>query len=150
MAKKLEPKHSIILAFDPDTNGFKTVKLADDLLFHYHKEGPEHKYHEVVGHVTDPKGGSPVQDILAKPVAVFGGVRDYEQGGVCYCGLPNAAYTNGGAKIPPRPGMIFCVYVSPLEWVYEWGWELPDEMEPMLPEDYDSPERFERKIWPEK
>ncbi len=145
---KLEPKHSQVPALDPATAGQKIVKLRDELLLRYLKQGPEHKFYEVTGDRTDPTSGSPLQQVLAKPRAVFSGVRDYEQGGYCYCGLPTAAYTNGGSKVPPRPGMIYCVYVDPRDWVYEWGWEVPDEIEVSLPEDYDAPERFERMIWP--
>lgn len=140
--------HFPIKALSPDTGGDKIVKLMSDLVVRFQKTRPASMLHEVIGDRSDPTTGSPVQHVLAAPAAIFDGVRDFQVGGTCYSGVPACAYTNGGAKIPPVPGKVFCVYVNPHGIVFEWRWEPADPDVEGLPLGYH--DRFGKRLWPKQ
>lgn len=85
-----------IPAFSPETGAHTIVKLMGDLIVRFQKTRPQSMIYEVIGDRSDPSSGSPVQQVLSNPVAIFEGVRDHQAGGRCYCGIPTCAYTNGG------------------------------------------------------
>ena len=143
---KTTPAFHPIIARCPKTGKEKTVKLMASDATRFVKYGPPVRIHEVIGDRTDPTTGSPVQQVLLNPTAIFGGVREHQKGGHCYCGLPTCAYTNAGAKIPPVPNKVFCVYVNPGEKLFEWGWEQADPDDPMIPLGWNS--RYQERIWP--
>ena len=142
------PSYYPLPALDPASGGTKKVRLMTDLADQVLRYGPRQRYHEIVGDRQDPTTGSPVQQILTKPAAVFGGVCEHQQGGVCYTGLPSCAYTNSGSKVPPFPEKVFCVYVNPQDKVYEWGWEQADPDTVGLPLGYQDTKRFKEQLWP--
>jgi hypothetical protein len=119
-----------------------TADLADKIL----RYGPRQRFYEIVGDRLDETTGSPVQQVLLHPAAIFSGVREHQEGGTCYTGVPTCAYTNGGSKVPPVPGKVFCVYVNPRDRLFEWGWEQADPDEVGLPIGWQ--ERFKERIWP--
>ena len=147
---RLVPAYYPIPALCPITGNKKEVKLTQELAQKVLKFGPQARYYEVVGDRTDVTTGSPVQQVLLNPTAVFAGVREHQQGGMCYCGQPTCAYTNGGAKIPPVPGMVFLAYVNPRDELFEWRWDQADQNHAELPVDYDHPNRFKVRIWPKQ
>lgn len=142
----MTPAHHPIQARCPATGNIKVVKLLADLALKILKIGPKSRYHEIVGDRTDPTAGSPVQQILLNPAAIFESVREHQDGGWCYCGVPTCAYTNSGAKIPPVPNKVFCVYVNPGNYLFEWRWEPADPDDKGLPLGYQ--ERYKVKVWP--
>lgn len=146
VSKQTEPAHFPIPALCPKTKGTIIVKLMADLVSKLQRYGPAARVYEIRGDRNDPTTGSPVQQVLAKPVAVFEGIRDHQTGGTCYTGLPTCAYTNGGAKIPPVPGKVYCVYVNPRGHYFESRWEDADPDDAGLPIGYQG--RYKQRIWP--
>jgi hypothetical protein len=144
--KKATPAFHPISARCPETGKEKTVKLMATDADHILKYGPKVRYYDMVGDRTDPTTGSPVQQVLLHPKAIFKGVREHQGGGHCYCGIPTCAYTNSGAKIPPVPNKVYCVYLNAGDKLFEWGWETPDPDEPELPLGWK--DRYQERIWP--
>ncbi len=142
--------HYPIEALDPATGGTIIVKVMSDLVVRFQKTRPAAMMHELIGDRSDPRSGSPVQYVLKHPFAIFTGLRELQVGGTCYCGVPTCAYTNSGAKIPPVPGKVFCVYINPKGVLFEWRWEPADPDASGLPLGHDDPERFEMRIWPKQ
>jgi hypothetical protein len=143
---KLQPAYFPIPALCGHTGKQKLVKLMATDATKVMKFGPQARYYELAGDRTDSTTGSPVQQVLLNPHAIFEGVRDHQSGGLCYCGSPTCAYTNDGAKIPPVPDKVFCVYLSPLERLFEWGWEISDPDYPGLPLGWKT--RYKVQLWP--
>jgi len=148
--QRLTPAYYPIPALCPTTGGKRELKLTHALASRIMKYGPQARYYDVVGDRTDSTTGSPVQQVLLGPTAIFAGIREHQQGGTCYCGHPTCAYSNGGAKLPPIPGMIYLVYVSPRDEIFEWRWDQADKEQPDLPVGYNSPNRFRVQIWPRR
>lgn len=138
--------HYPLPALDPLTGRTKTVRLMAELADRILRYGPRQRYFEVAGDRADETTGSPVQQVLREPVAVFCGIREHQHGGTCYTGCPSCAYTNGGSKVPPWPGKVFCVYVNPRDHLFEWRWEPADPDEPGVPLGHQ--DRFKERIWP--
>jgi hypothetical protein len=141
-------RHFPIQAFCPMTGSLRTFYLTEDLVLGVLKFRPRSSYYAVVGDRTDPSSGSPVQQVLLAPTAVFSGVREHQEGGLCYCGTPTCAYTNDGAKIPPVPGKVFLVYVNPRGHLFEWRWDQEDPEFPGYPIGWDDKSRFREQLWP--
>lgn len=97
--------------------------------------GPAHRFHELSGSRGD-HAASCVDEVLREPSAVFEGVREFQDGGWCYCGIPSRRWFNSGSSGPPPPGMVFTVFVSPRGHVFEWRWERCDELHRTWPKDY--------------
>jgi hypothetical protein len=121
--KSTQPAHFELEALDPETGGIRKLRLMNDDLQAILKSAPRHKFYELRGDRTPTKAGSCVHETLLHPCAIFEGVRDQQSGGLCYCGHPPWRWTDGGSQVPPPPGMLFCVYISPRDSVYEWRWE---------------------------
>lgn len=87
-----------------------------------------------------------VRHVLAKPKAIFRGIRDRDEvDWLCYCGIPPKAYDykTGEAK-PPWPNEVFLVFVNyPDRIVYHWSWHTADLRNKDLPEGYD--DRFDER-----
>lgn len=119
-----------------------------DLFSKLQRYGPPVRIHEIIGDRQDPSSGSPVQQVLLKPTAVFEHIREHQEGGLCYCGVPTCAFTNDGAKVPPRPGMVYCVYISPGDRYFESRWEKADPDDPGLPLGHAV--RYKVRVWPKQ
>lgn len=133
-------------AICPSTGKIKTVKLMDDDFQAIYKYGPRYKFYSLCGDKMTYTGSS-VQEVLLSPTAIFGGVREHQKGGVCYVGVPSRGWLNSGTSVPPPPGMVFLVFVSPKGHLYEWRWERTDPDDAELPIGYQ--DRFPGgRIWP--
>jgi hypothetical protein len=138
--------HFPIPAFSPTTGGTRTVFLLADTFGKMQRYGPASRIYDIIGDRTDPSTGSPVQEVLLHPVAVFEHIREHQDGGYCYSGKPSCRFTNGGSKIPPMPNMVYCVYVNNAGRYFESGWEQEDPDKPGYPLGYQ--DRFKTTIWP--
>jgi len=135
-------------ALCPVTGGQKSIKLMADLVRKLMTEGPQTRVYDIIGDRNDPTCGSPVQEVLLKPIAVFEHIREHQKGGMCYCGIPTCRYTIGGAKVPPPPNMVYCVYINPGDRFFESRWEPADPDHEGLPLGYQT--RYKMKIWPKQ
>lgn len=137
--------HYPLKAFCPNS-GEKTLKLMDEDVQIALKYRPRHKFYELSG---DRKtfDGSCVQEVLLSPKAIFVGLRQFQQGGVCYVGRPSRRWFDSGSQGPPPPGMVYTVFVNPRDMVFDWGWERSDQENPEWPEGYQ--DRFYGgRLWP--
>lgn len=128
-------RHYPLEAFCPRTNETVSLRITAATARDVSKYGPPKKFYELCGDATPADSGSCVQDVLRSPSAIYEGVRDYQEGGTCYCGTPTCSWTNGGARCPPHPKKLFAVYVNPRGEVYTWRWITADPRDPRLPED---------------
>ena len=122
-------------AFCPRTRGKQEFRLTEETSQQVIIHGPQHRYHELVGDNTTATAGSCVQEILLRPTVIYEGVRDYQEGGQCFCGKPSYRWTNKGVQCPPRPQFVFGVYVNPQGEIYTWRWIEEDKKKPGYPSD---------------
>lgn len=126
-----------VKAFFPNTNEEKELHVSTQLIDDYFKKWKS-RYFELKGRN--------VTSILFNPETIFAKVRDYENGGICYCGYPEFRYTGRDDRIVANPSLLFTVYVSPQDSVYLWNWELRDDKDPRFPTNYTK--RYGEIIWP--
>ena len=113
-------RHLPLTARCHETGDTKTVRLPADVALKIVKYGPESKFYELRGDSSPLMEGSSVAEVLLDPVAIFGGIREHQGGGFCYAGKASQRWTNGGARCPPPPAMVFAVYLNARYEVYEW------------------------------
>ena len=65
---------------------------------------------------------------IENPTVVFEGTRAVGRlaSGRAYCGKPKRAFNNAGAAVAPPAGMVYCVYVDPEGFVFDWDWVRED------------------------
>ena len=83
--------------------------------------------------------------VLDNPKRIFEGVRDYEEGGWCYVGIPDEISPAEKVKAPFPPGFVYAVYVNPEREVYWWCLEKSAKDDPLCPEDWQ--ERYGSLKW---
>jgi hypothetical protein len=110
----MTPRYYELKAKCPKTGGVTQYRLYEEVVLNVVKHEPGFKYYELAGDGEEgqPPPGSSVAEVLLRPTVIFDGVREYESGGYCYCGTPSQSWSNKGAKLPPRPGRVFVVFVS--------------------------------------
>lgn len=126
------PKYWTLRGASPTGSGTWEVRIPHALVEHVQRYGPEHKFHEL----------RLVKEVLELPTVVFEGLREEQEEGLCYAGVPPCRYSNAGARLPVPPGRTFLVFVT----VFQWRWE---EMDPAMsgyPLDWRT--RFGRQKWP--
>ena len=88
--------------------------------------------------------------ILQHPAAIFEGLRRDEDedsrgvGWLCYCGIPEHAYTQDGIEIRPYRGQTYLVFVNEEKVAYNWRWEQADSKNPQFPIDHEK--RFRKQL----
>lgn len=87
-----------------------------------------------------------VKPVTENPIRVYQGLREGFEDGQCYVGRPGNDWTEGGVEIPPKPGLIFAVFVTGGGKVFDWRWEAVHDGDEFHLEDYI--DRFGRVIWP--
>jgi hypothetical protein len=120
----------------PTGLGRQEFRIPNALVDHVQRYGPEHKFHEL----------KLVKEILELPTVVFEGLREEQEEGLCYAGIPSGSYTNQGRKKPPLKGKTFLVFLDEERKVFQWRWEDADPEREGYPEKWQ--ERFERPLWP--
>lgn len=137
--------HYTISAICPNTGKKITLKLSRAEVGRVVKNGPRSRYYELAGTADPNFDGSSVYNVLNSPAVIFEGIRRFQKGGQCYCGVPPQRWTEGGNMTPPPPGMVFAVYVNPGGWIYDWRWEKMDPSQPEYPVDFQK--RFKEVLW---
>ncbi len=125
-------------AFCWQTGRTRQLKMTAELALHVQKSGPRWRYYELRGDHSSTVAGSSVHEVLTEPVVVFGGLRDLQEGGVCYCGKPQQRWTEGGVRCPPPPNRVFLVFVNPRDEVFDWAWAEEDPEMPGYPVGHES------------
>ena len=120
----------------PSGHGRQEFRIPNSLVEHVQRYGPEHKFHEL----------KLVKEILELPTVVFEGLREEQEEGLCFAGIPSGSYTNQGKKKAPLEGKTFLVFVDEDDKVFQWRWELADEGCEGYPENWQL--RFGRQKWP--
>ena len=63
---------------------------------------------------------------MSCPPSFFQGLREEQEEGLCYAGIPSCSYTNEGKKKPPPKGKTFVVFLTSENQVFQWRWEEAD------------------------
>ncbi|MFO0969765.1 MAG: hypothetical protein U0793_29770 [Gemmataceae bacterium] len=114
----------------PTGHGRQEFRIPNSLV------GPEDKFHEL----------KLVKEILELPTVVFEGLREEQEAGLCYAGIPSGSYTNQGRKKRPLDGKTFLVFLTEEGKVFQWRWEEADAEREGYPEKWQ--ERFGSQKWP--
>jgi hypothetical protein len=80
------PKYWTLQGVSSGGFGRQEFLIPQSLVEHIQRYGPEHKFHEL----------KLVKEILELPTAVFEGLREEQEEGLCYAGIPSGSYTNRG------------------------------------------------------
>jgi hypothetical protein len=73
-------------------------------------------------------------------------LREEQEEGLCYSGIPTGSYTNEGRKKSPLKGKTFLVFLTSDGKVFQWRWEDADATREGYPDQWQ--ERFARQKWP--
>lgn len=78
------------------------------------------------------------QRVIQAPTVVFQGIRRRGRliAGRAYCGKPRRAFGNDGRAVSAPSGMVYCVYVDPENFVFDWDWVEEDPTRPGYPQGY--------------
>ena len=120
----------------PTGHGRQEFRIPNSLVEHVQRYGPPYKFHEL----------KLVKEVLELPTVVFEGLREEQEEGLCYAGIPSGSYTNLGRKKPPLNGKAFLVFLDEEGKVFQWRWEEADPRREGYPENWK--ERFENQKWP--
>jgi hypothetical protein len=124
-----------VIGFDPSGNGEeREFKILTNRVDHLQRNGPTHKYYELLS----------VAEVLKGPEFIFEGLqRDGQENAYCYIGKPQQH--GSGWQGPTERNMVFLVCVTERFTIFEWGWEREDENNPGLP--FDTKRRFKKVKW---
>ena len=120
----------------PTGVGRQEFRIPNSLVEHVQRYGPEHKFHEL----------KLVKEILELPTVVFEGLREEQEEGLCYAGIPSGSYTNRGRKKAALKGKTFLVFLTEDGKVFQWRWESADSHRHGYPDNWQ--ERFGSQKWP--
>lgn len=76
--------------------------------------------------------------VVQAPTVIFQGIRRRGRltAGRAYCGKPRRAFGNDGKAVPAPRGMVYCVYVDPEGFVFDWDWVQEESTRPGYPQGY--------------
>jgi len=76
--------------------------------------------------------------VVQSPTVIFQGIRGRGRltGGRAYCGKPRRAFGNDGKPLAAPNEAVYCVYVDPDGFVFDWDWVQEDRNRPGYPEHY--------------
>lgn len=77
--------------------------------------------------------------VIENPTVVFEGTRTTGRlaSGRAYCGKPRRAFSNTGVSVPSPRDMVYCVYVDPEGFVFDWDWVKEDSLRAGFPVDHE-------------
>lgn len=122
----------------PFGEGEDEFHIGTDTIDEYLKHWPERFY---------ALKGSNVTQVMLNPVAIFSGIRDYEEGGMCYIGVPTYSFTKNGEQRPAPPNMAFIVVLNSYNNIYEWRWIEENADSEDFPENLLKTRNFKELIW---
>lgn len=67
------------------------------------------------------------------PQRIFWGIREFNEGGWCYVGIPEEWHVRQDVIAPFPKNKVFAVYINPLRRLFEYGAEPADPEDPMSP-----------------
>jgi hypothetical protein len=120
---------------DPSGTGTRVFRIEKSFVQYFYKRSQLDKFHEL----------ALVKEILQNPGAIFQGLRTEQEEGFCYAGLASCAFSVRGIQIPPPTGYTFLVFVSTIDQIFQWRWEIA-EHNLVFPIAHET--RFERRVWP--
>jgi hypothetical protein len=120
----------------PTGAGRQEFRIPNSLVEHVQRYFPAHKFHEL----------KLVKEVLELPTVVFEGLREEQEEGLCFAGIPSGSYTNQGSKKPPLKGKTFLVFLTEDGKVFQWRWEEADPDRKGYPENWQK--RFGKQKWP--
>ncbi|MCD4830746.1 MAG: hypothetical protein K8R02_02930 [Anaerohalosphaeraceae bacterium] len=85
------------------------------------------------------------KEVLENPKRIFWGIREHNDGGWCYTGIPKKLYIKQSNAVDFPDGKVFAVYINPGLQVFDWTVEYADENDTMCPKDWK--ERYKSLIW---
>ncbi len=85
--------------------------------------------------------------VLENTERILHGVRKFTQGGWCYTGRPESWYIKIDVKASFPGNKVFAVYLNPDMTVYECRAEYAAPDDPVLPVDWNNPERYKGLLW---
>ncbi len=130
------PKYWTLRGASATGYGTQEFRIPHALVEHIERYGPEHKFHEL----------KLVKEVLELPTVIFEGLREEQEDGLCYAGIPSGSYTNQGTKMPPLEGKTFLVFLSNDRKVFQWRWEEADPERSGYPVQWRV--RFGSQKWP--
>lgn len=119
---------------DP-TGPFRDIYFPIDLVMGWYKNDPIRFANTEVA-----------KFVLENPCAIFRGIREHKKGGYCYVGLPAEWCVAENVKATFPKDKVFCVYVNPAMFVYDFRAEKSDPAQECMPENPEG--RFKEKLWP--
>lgn len=76
-----------------------------------------------------------VPEVVVNPTGIHSAARAADEGRLCYVGVPSRSYVGESAsKAPPKPNMLFLVYVDSKQEIYHWRWAHQDPADPTRPD----------------
>jgi hypothetical protein len=118
------------------TGGMQEFRIPNEVVEHVQRYGPPYKFFEL----------KLVKEVLSLPTVVFEGLREEQEAGLCYAGVPSGSYTNQGKKKSPLKGKTFLVFLTEDRKVFHWRWENADSERVGYPENWRA--RFGSQVWP--
>lgn len=102
-------------ALDPNSQKTREAFIAKIQIEHLLKWGPATRYYEILS----------VAEVLEQPTSVHKGLnREGKENALCYVGKPHRF--GDGWNSPGFPGMVFLVFVTDDDVIFEWRWEAED------------------------
>lgn len=125
-----------IQVVDPDRppTAYVPAIIPGDIYLHYYKTN-EAKYRNLV----------PAVFVLERPLLIFEGVREYQEGGWCYVGRPEFFFLRPTVQVSLPAGRVFAAYLNPLRRLYEWRLETAEADSSPYPKGHES--RYKRLAW---
>ncbi len=127
-----------IKARDPYTGKEEDFRISTETAENLIKRFPT-KYYDLIHHN--------VSSVLLNPAIIFSGIRDHEDGGLCYTNRVRRAWSIRGEEKPSYPNKVFAVYVNPYKYVYLWRWELESPNKLGYPIGFDDKSRYKEQLW---
>lgn len=85
------------------------------------------------------------KEVLEDPQRIFWGIREHNEGGWCYVGIPRKLYVKTNIIIDFPENMVFAVYINPKFVLFDWCPEYIDVDNDMCPLNWK--DRYRSLVW---
>lgn len=87
-----------------------------------------------------------IPQVLKLPAVVFEGLKREDQSdSLCYARIPSHRYLDADTTVPPWANQTFAVYMNNELKIFDWVWEIADEINPSYPTNWKN--RYEKILW---